>query len=141
MKIKSHDEWTELHKQMKSLKEIAGYSLVYRVDVGDGPTTASAAQPTSVSASTSAKRCTAPMMGVIRGKSTGSAMEPDTVRGVIETMCKVHSQDVTVKTAGNRQVSIAMKVANPADWDQLYSRIRQMPEIADYAVIFNVRVQ
>ncbi|MFL5329959.1 MAG: BON domain-containing protein [Gemmataceae bacterium] len=139
--VKEASEWSALQAKLKSCRETAGYSMVYRVAVGEGTAPEAFSKPEAPANSAAKPAGPAPMMGVIRGKGTGRAAEPEMVRKVIEQLCREHSEDLSIKTSGSKQVAIAMKVNNPAEWDQLYSQIRNLPEIADYAVIFNIRVR
>lgn len=131
VRVRSQGEWDRLCKDIKALPEVSGYSIVYDVSVAGN---AKRNEPMPGDGA-------APLMGVLRSGTTIPAVGPDTVRSAIENACRGRADDVTVRPNARQQVSVSLKVRSAAEWDRLYKEIKAMPEVAGYAVIYNVAVK
>jgi hypothetical protein len=130
MRVRGPSDWDRLYKQVKALPEVAGYSVIYNVTV-DRP----------LKTATTGPAAPAPMMGIIRTSATSAAADPDAVRAAIEDACRGRADDVSVTPNARHQVAVRMKVRSATEWDGLYQRIKSLPEVAGYAVIYNVSVK
>jgi hypothetical protein len=127
MKVHSQADWDRLYNKVKNLPEVAGYAVIYNVSI----------EPTAAKALASSE----PMRGIIRTSATSAVAEGDTVKKAIEDLCAGKADDIIIKTTVKQQVTVALKVRSAADWDRLYRQIKSLPEVAGYAVIYNVSVK
>jgi len=131
VRVRNHGEWDRLCKDIKALPEVSGYSIIYDVTVA-----ANARRDDPLPGGPSA-----PLMGVLRSATNVPAVGPDAVRAAIEAACNGRADDVSVQPNARQQVSVSLKVRSAAEWDRLYKEIKAMPEVAGYAVIYNVAVK
>jgi hypothetical protein len=127
MTCATQSDWDRLFAKIKSLPEVAGYSVIYNVSISSKARSSSSISP--------------PMMGIIRTSATAAPVEVDVVKTCIEKACKRHGEDIEVRTTGKQQVTIGMKVRTAADWESLHRQIKDLPEVGGYAVIYNVSVK
>lgn len=126
MKVTNQGEWDRLYTKVKNLPEVAGYSVIYNVSV----------EPVARSVANME-----PMRGIIRTNATSPIVEGDEVKKAIENLCAGRADDIAIKATGKQQVTVAMKVRSTGEWDKLYKQIKALPEVAGYAVIYNVCVK
>jgi hypothetical protein len=131
VRVRNQGEWDRLCKDIKALPEVSGYSIIYNVTVA-GAARRDEPLPGGPSA---------PLMGVLRSATTVPAVGPDAVQAAIESACHGRAEDVSVRPNARQQVAVALRVRSAAEWDRLYKDIKALPEVAGYAVIYNVSVK
>lgn len=127
MNCATQGEWDRLYAKIKNLPEVSGYSVIYNVSID--------------SAAKSSASSSAPMMGIIRTSATSAPAEADAVKKAIENVCLGRGDEIDVRTTGKQQVKVSMKVRSGADWELLYRKIKDLPEVGGYAVIYNVSLK
>jgi len=127
MTCNTQGDWDRLYAKIRNLPEVAGHSVIYNVNIE------TKAKQTIAS--------NAPMMGIIRANATAVPAEPEIVRTSIENLCKGRGEELEVRTTGKQQIKVGMKVRSTTDWDLLYKKIKELPEVGGYAVIYNVSVK
>ncbi|HEY1379570.1 MAG TPA: hypothetical protein VGF55_22390 [Gemmataceae bacterium] len=80
------------------------------------------------------------ILAVVRrgGIATGSAGD---IRAAVEKLCRSKAVECQTEVAGERQVRVLLTVSSPADWQRLYNRLQEMPELGEYGLVFQVRVK
>jgi hypothetical protein len=80
------------------------------------------------------------LMAVIRrgGAATGSAAD---IRTVVERVCRGKVVTCRTEVAGERQVRVMLTVHSTDDWQRLYDRMQNRPELGEYGLLFEVRVE
>lgn len=83
------------------------------------------------------------LTGIIRqpAKDGGLTLDAETARRAVEDCCRGAAGDVKVGITGARQMTVAMAVGSQQEWDRLYAKIKALPEVSGYAVIYNVQVR
>jgi hypothetical protein len=80
--------------------------------------------------------------GLRSGKEPVSiTLDSETARRAVEDVCRGAGSDLKVTAGPARQLIISMKVANQADWEHLYTKVKALPEINGYSVIYNAQVE
>lgn len=84
----------------------------------------------------------ATLTGIIRQptKDGSMSLDAETARKAVEDCCRSAATDVKVATGGARQMTVSLKVGTQSQWENLYGKIKSMPETAGHAVIYNVQV-
>jgi hypothetical protein len=79
------------------------------------------------------------LLAVVRrgGAATGTAAD---IRTAVERACHGKAECQT-EVAGERQVRVMLKVHSRDDWHRLYERMQQLPELGEYGLLFQVRVE
>ena len=67
-------------------------------------------------------------------------LDSETVRRAVEDVCRGAGSDLKVTTCPNRQLIIGLKVASQGEWDRLYTKVKALPEINGYSVMYNAQV-
>jgi hypothetical protein len=79
-------------------------------------------------------------MAVVRrgGAANGSAAD---IRAAVERVCRGKVVTCQTEVAGERQVRVMLTVHSAADWQRLYDRMQNLPELGEYGLLFQVRVE
>jgi hypothetical protein len=80
------------------------------------------------------------IIAVIRrgGPATGSAVD---VRKAVEAACRTKAVECQTEVAGERQVRVLLTVRSETDWQRLYARLQDLPDLGEYGLLFQVRVE
>jgi hypothetical protein len=80
------------------------------------------------------------IMAIIRrgGAATGSAAD---VRKAVEMACRTKAVECQTEVAGERQVRVLLTVKSAADWQRVYDRMQELPNLGEYGLLFQVRVE
>ncbi|MBX7106027.1 MAG: BON domain-containing protein [Gemmataceae bacterium] len=140
LKVASQSDWEKLYAKIKSLPELAGHSVIYHVQVAGTAAKTATTPPALITPVSATSVSNAPLLGVIRAPGMTS-VEPEAARSAIEAICGGKADEISVRTTTGKQLAISMKVKTSADWDHLYAKIKNMPEVAGYSVIYNISVK
>jgi hypothetical protein len=79
------------------------------------------------------------ILAIVRrgGSTTGTAAD---IRTAVEKTCNGKAECQT-EVCGERQVRVMLTVKNQADWDKLFERMQNLPELGEYGLLFQVRVE
>lgn len=79
-------------------------------------------------------------MAIIRrsGAAAGTAAD---IRAAVERVCRGKSVACQTEVAGERQVRVLLTVHTAADWQRLYERMQNLPELGEYGLLFQVQVE
>jgi hypothetical protein len=80
------------------------------------------------------------IMAVIRsgGSPTGSVVD---IRTAVETLCRKKAVECQTEVAGERQLRVMLTVKSSADWQRLYERLQSLPDLGEYGLVFQVKVE
>jgi hypothetical protein len=80
------------------------------------------------------------IMAVIRrgGNPNGTAVDICTA---VEAICRKKAVECQTEVAGERQVRVMLTVKSSADWQLLYGRLQDLPELGEYGLVFQVKVE
>jgi BON domain len=68
-------------------------------------------------------------------------LDAETARRAVEDICRGAGTDLKVTAGAGRQLTVALKVASQGEWERLYTKIKALPEINGYSVIYNAQVE
>lgn len=79
------------------------------------------------------------ILAIVRrgGPATGTVAE---VRKAVEAACRKAVKCQT-EVAGERQVRVLLTVRSLADWQRLYAHLQELPDLGEYGLLFQVRVE
>ena len=80
------------------------------------------------------------IMAMIRrgGAPTGTAAD---IRAAVEKACHNKATACQTEVAGERQVRVLLTVRSTAEWQKLYERLQELPELGEYGLIFQVKIE
>lgn len=94
-------------------------------------------QPTLLKPVTFAPELTAAKAGK---EPISIVLDSETARRAVEDVCRGAGADLKVTAGPGRQITVGMKVGNQKEWDRVYSKVKALPEIHGYDIIYNAEV-
>jgi hypothetical protein len=81
----------------------------------------------------------AAIVAVIRrsGAATGGSAD---VRAAVERVCHNKFVDCRTEVAGERQLRVLLTVHSTTEWQRLYERMQNLPQLGEYGLLFQVHI-
>lgn len=81
-----------------------------------------------------------PIVGMVRVPSRGTAAaDIHRARAAMDDLCRGQCRDLEINASADR-LTVQMKVGAGGDWDGLLSKLRRVPELAGYSIVYSVTV-
>ncbi len=68
-------------------------------------------------------------------------LDTETARRAVEDICRGAGENLKVTAGQNRQLTIDVKLTSQVEWDRLYNKVKSLPEINGYSIVYNAQVE